>query len=226
MSFPRPAALAALVFGAALAAGCSTASHVADLARNDELYHDVPFTTKAPGDRPAFVAPLVDARSQEPLPTQSRGFPITYGNDQVWERPVVEMVGEVLQRQLEASQLFPEVTAAAAPTTLVVVPSLVSFLSGAAEAIAGSSSFAEVGLRLQVFGPADGNGKRALLHDAVYGNRQATEAGLSPISPYRLLGRALQVSVGKALAGLDGSNVARSNVPLGVAVPVPASATK
>lgn len=226
MKFPRLVTCVAFALGALGAAGCSVPGGPADFANNCELYSDVPFQTKAPGDRNVFVAPVVDARTGEGLPTSDRGFPIHYGDDAVWDRPVVEMVGEVLQRQLASSRLFPEVAPAASPESLVIVPTLVSFLAGAAESVGGSSSFAEVGLRLQVYGPAGSDGKRTLLHDQVYGNRQATGAAMTPPSPYRLACRAMQISMAKALAGLDGSNVGRSNVPIGDATPVPASATK
>jgi len=213
-------ALVAMTWLGLFAGACATSSQSVDLANNDQLYKDVPFATKAPGDRAVFVAPLVDGRVGKDLPTQERGFPITYGDDQVWERPVPVMVGEVLQRQLQSSGLFTEVAATASPQALVLKPTLVSFLTGAAESMAGSSSFAEVGLRLQVFGPADATGKRAVLFEDLYANRQMTEVALNPVSPYRLIGRALHISVGKALAGLDGSNVSRSNVPIEVVEPV------
>ena len=62
-------------------------------------------------------------------------------------------------------------------------------------------------------------------HDHVYGNRQRTEHQVNPVSPYRLIGRALQVTMSSALKGLDGSNVARSNVPVEVAQPAAAEAS-
>lgn len=221
MTSLRPVACAALL-AIALFPACSTTNDAVDLARNERLYADVPFTTKAPGDRPVFVAPVADARTAQDLPTQERGFPIAYGNDEVWERPVAEMVGEVLQRQFQQSGLFTAVLDAPRPDALVVKPSIVTFLAGAAESIAGSRSFAEVGVELQVFGPADAAGKRQLLLQAVYGNRQASDVSIKPVSPYRLIGRALQVSVGKVLTGLDGSNVSRSQVPIEVALPASA----
>jgi hypothetical protein len=220
MTSPRKAVPAAMVLCLGLFVGaCTTPTSVVDFARNEQLYVDVPFQTKAPGDRPVFVAPVTDMRDGKDLPHQERGFPITYGNDEVWERPVTEMVGEVLQRQFQNSGLFPAVVEAAAPESLVIKPSLVSFLAGEASSIAGSSSFAEVALKVQVFGPADASGKRAVLLEETYGNRQASEVSLKPISAYRLVAKALQVSVGKTLVGLDGSNCSRSNVPMDAMLP-------
>lgn len=227
MNSPRsaaPAASALLVL--LLGAGCATPNLVVDLARNDQLYADVPFVTKAPGDRAVFLAPIADDRKADELPTQERGFPIVYGGDEVWERPVEAMVGDVLERQVRGSGLFTTVVPTASPEVLVVKPTIVSFLAGAAESVAGTRSFAEVGLRLEVFGPSDAAGQRPLLLDTIFASRQASEPTLNPISPYRLVGRALQVSIGKALTGLDGSSVGRSQVPLSVAVPASASPAK
>lgn len=208
---------------AVLPVACSTNSQVADFAKNDLFYTDVPFQTKAPGDRVVFVAPLADARDGAQLPQAERGFPITYVGDDFWERPVAEMMGEVLQRQLASSGLFAAVEDHAVPNGLVIKPTLVSFLGGATEAISGASSFADVGVRVQVLGPAAGDGKRVLLLDRVYGNRQVSPNEINPVSPYRLVGRAMQLAMTKLLTGLDGSNVARSDVPLD-AVPAEASA--
>jgi hypothetical protein len=83
-----------------------------------------------------------------------------------------------------------------------------------------SSTFAEIGLRIQVLGPAAADGKRPVWHDHVYGNRQVSELDIKPVSPYRLIGRALQLTMSNAMTGLDGSNVARSHVPIDVLAPL------
>ena len=201
-----------------LAAACGTLNYTADFSNNELFFADVPFRTKAPGDRQVFVAPLTDERGGTVLPLHERGFPIRYGNDDFWERPVCEMLTEVIERHLTNSELCPAVETEAAPNVLIMKPTLVMFTVGSKEAMAGSATFAEVGLRIQVFGPADANGERPLWHDCAYGNRQMSEFDVKPVSPYRLIGRALQLTMSKALAGLDGSNVGRSNVPVAVVV--------
>jgi hypothetical protein len=201
-------------FGLLALAACTTTNQVADLANNEVLYRDVPFATKAPGDRAVFVAPVVDARDGRALPAHDKGFPIQYVGDDFWERPVPQMLGDVLSRQLAASGLFTTVASQASPDALVLKPSLVTFVGGAHEAISGSRTFAEVAMRVQVLGPTGSDGKRAVLHEQVYGHRQASPLALKPVSPYRLYGPALQQAVAKLLAGLDGSNVARTHVPL------------
>lgn len=207
-----------------LGCGCANLNYAADLARNDLFYVDLPFATKSPGDRPVHVLPVADAREQVAMPVHDRGFPITYAGDDFWERPVAEMVGEVLQRQLRDSLLFPDVIDAVQPDALLVKPTLVAFTTASVEGISGSRSWAEVGFKLQVFGPVDGQGKRAVVLERLYSNRQATQLELHPASPYRLVGRALQQVMGKALLELDGSNITRSKVPVDAIVDVSAGA--
>lgn len=208
-TFPRrllPVLLAALP-------ACSTADYTADLATNENLYVDVPFTTKAPGDRSVCITPTADGRLPANLPNNDRGFPITYTTDDFWERPVPAMVGDVLVRQCEDSELFDAVCAQPEPTALVLKPTLVSFFGGSTESISGRRSFAEVALRIQVYGPAGAGGARELLLDQTFANKQTTPTELNPASPYKLVGRALQHTIAKLMTSLDGSNVARSDVP-------------
>lgn len=203
-------------------AACQAPNHVADLAHNDALYVDVPFVSKAPGDRTACLLPVADARTAA-LPATDKGFPITYGADDFWDRPVGEMVADVLRRQLAQSRLFAAVAQEARADAVLVQPTLVSFAAGSVEAIMGSSSFADVGLRVVVMGPASADGERPVWHDRVYQSRQTTPAEVNPVHPFRLVGRALQVAMRGALAGLDGSNVGRSGAPV-VGMPPTAAA--
>lgn len=198
----------------ALAAGCSTLEKTPDLAVNPRLYTDVAYESAAPGDVEVFVAPTVDQRDGAALPTHDHGYPIRYGGDDFWQRPVAVMVGEVLHRQLQQSRIFGALVDRAGPDCAVLKPSLVTFTVGAQEGMAGSMTFAEVGLRVVVLGPAGADGARPLWHDQVYANRQRTELQVNPASPYLLVGPALQVAMAGALSGLDGSNVARSDVPV------------
>lgn len=199
---------------AVFAAACSAYHPAADFAQNELFYADVSFATKAPGDRPVWVAPVIDARTPETLPTSERGFPIRYGGDEFWDRPVTTMLGEVLDRGFGNSQLFPAVQERASADALLVKPTLLAFTLGSTEAVAGSRSFAEIALRVQVLGPAAADGKRGLLHEQVYGHRVASEVGFKPVSPYLLVAPVLQTTMQKLLRGLDGSNVARSAVPI------------
>ena len=181
---------------------CNTADYTPDLATNEALYVDVPYTTKVAGDRAACVTPMADGRVATSQPNNDRGFPITYTTDDFWERPVTAMVSDVLTRQFADSELFTEVCEQPEPNALVIKPTLVSFLGGSTEAVSGRRSFAEVAIRLQVYGPSGNGGKRELLLDQTYANKQTTPTELNPASPYKLIGRALQQTIARALNGL------------------------
>ena len=106
----------------ALAAGCSTLEKTPDLAVNPRLYTDVAYESAAPGDVEVFVAPTVDQRDGAALPTHDHGYPIRYGGDDFWQRPVAVMVGA-------ASELV-------AAATICVVPAEGASFSGTATAAA------------------------------------------------------------------------------------------
>jgi len=72
---------------------------------------------------------------------------------------------------------------------------------------------AEVGIRVQVYG-AEEDGKRPLLHDQMYSDRQMSTVAMLPMSSFIIAGRALRTTVARLVSGLDGSNVSRSGVPL------------
>jgi hypothetical protein len=205
-------------------AACQSIGHVADFAVNELFYRDLEWRTKAPGDRAVCVLPVVDTRDPAALPTAERGLPIRYGSDDFWDRPVPEMLGEVLVRQLQDSALFTAVQEQATADALLVKPTLLRLANGAIEEMSGSRSFAEIALQLQVLGPAGADGKRVVLHEQTYGNRTITQNEINPTPSYLVLGRALRVTMQKVLTGLDGSNVARSTVPVEVGVPTEASA--
>jgi hypothetical protein len=197
----------------ALLSACQTGQR-RDLTANSSLFRPTGFRTGAPGDRAVFVAPLADGREVAVLPASADGFPITYDPDGRWQRPVREMVQELLQDELRESGLFARFLTGAQPDALVVKPTLVRFHSGTIETMEGARSLAEVALRLQVYGPADAAGRRPTWHDAVYADAQVSGVRMVPVSTFVLTGRAAQAALHRALAGLDGSNVARSGVPL------------
>lgn len=205
-----------------LLAGCQSTGQVPDLGDNPDLYRDLGFVSKLPGDRAVFVAPLQDQRRQEQLPEAQGGFPITYDSDERWCRQPADMVDDVLRRELAHSRVFAAVLPSPQPGALVLMPTLQEFQSGAVELDMGCRTLAEVGIRVQVFGPADAKGERQLLHDEVYAQRETSSVAMVPMSTYLLSARALRGSMQRLLSGLDGSNVGRSNLPLAL----PAAAAK
>lgn len=194
--------------------GCATGKQVADLATNEAIYRDVAFSTRAPGDRTVFVTPLADSRRSESLPMAQGAYPILYDADGRWQRTPAEMLDEVLRREVVRSGLFGTEVARAAEADVVLVPSLITFATGAMELDMGACALAEVALRLKVFGPLLADGSRELLLDEVFNDRQVTESGLKPPSRFPLAGLAARNAMQRLLQELDGTNVGRSGVPV------------
>lgn len=223
MTAPR---LFALLCAFAALAGCKS-TPVADLALNPELYAYTDYVCKAPGDRTVFVAPVTDARTDVSVADEVNvgGFPVSYDVDGRWHRPVVEMVDEILRHEIEESEIFDEVVASPAKAQILVVPTLVSFRTGAVEEMSGGRAVAEVSMRIEVHGPADANGNRKLMFEQAFVDRKVTEASFRTASRYVLAGVSLRAVVLRMLQTIDSKNVAREGMPMPVQTGTPAEAS-
>lgn len=210
--------------------GCKSNQGGRDLGRNEVLYPHTRFLTEVAGDRTLFVLPVRDSRDVSALPASNATFPVIYDSDGRWERPVRMMVDQVLREELQASCMFSGLTPKAQPTDLLLQPTLLRFHSGVIETIEGGRSLAEVTLRLQIHGPEDAPGSRPIWFDRIYTDTQISSVSLVPLSTLLLSGRTLQSVMVQALAGIDGSNVSRTGMPLepvnGEAAPAGAPAGK
>lgn len=209
MKFP-----AVLLLPLAVVAACAAPKQVADFAANDNLCGELAFVSKLPGDRSVFVTPVVDERAPAVLPTGQDGYPILYDADGRWQRSPTEMMDELLRRELAASRIFAKEAASAKEADVVLVPSLVTFATGAMELDSGARALADVAVRVKAFGPVGQDGQRALLLDQVYADRATTEAALAPPSRFPLAGQVVRSSMLRMLQALDGSNVGRDGVPV------------
>jgi hypothetical protein len=210
MNPPRPTLPFALC---ALLAACSSTDHkVADFGANPEIYPGLGYKTKQPGERTVFVGPVMDARRDDVLPAGLGGFPVVYDNESRWERPVPAMLDDVLHSDLQASGLFPSFAPTAKVADVIVMPSLVTFATGSVELDSGARAMSDLALRVQVYGPI-ADGKRPLLFDQVYGERQMSDASMRTPSRVLLTGRVLRATMQKIVRGLDGANVSRTGVP-------------
>jgi hypothetical protein len=210
MNPPRPTSTFALC---ALLAACSSTDHkVADFGANPEIYAGLGYKTKQPGERTVFVGPVVDARRDDVLPAGLGGFPIVYDNESRWERPVPAMLDDVLHSDMLASRLFSSFAPNAKVADIIVMPSLVTFTTGSVELDAGARALSDLGVRVQVYGPI-ADGKRPLLLDQVYGDREMSDASMRTPSRVLLTGRVLRATMQKLMRGLDGANVSRAGLP-------------
>lgn len=223
MTAPR---LFALLCAFAALAGCKS-TPVADLALNPELYAYTEYACKTPGDRTVFVAPVTDGRTDVTAADAANvgGFPVSYDVDGRWHRPVVEMVDEILRNEIEASEIFDEVVPSPAKAQILVVPTLVSFRTGAIEEMSGGRAVAEVSMRIEVHGPADQDGNRKLMFEQAFVDRKVTEASFRTASRYVLAGVSLRAVVLRMLQTLDSKNVAREGMPMPAQTGSPAEAS-
>jgi len=202
-----------------LVAACSTGPGLADLANNPDLYLDVGFVTKLTGDRSVFVAPVLDERQSAGLPESLSGFPIIYDTDARWDRAVAMMVDDLLRRELAGSGLFASIQTRAANADVVVQPTLQTFLTAQMEMMSGGRAIAETGLRIRVWGPAT-DGRRQLVHDSVYRDRQMTGVERRTVARHLLAGRSMRATMMRVMHGFDGANLGRSGMPV-APLPVP-----
>lgn len=191
---------------------CQSAA-TADLAQNDSIYQATAYATRLPGDRTVFLAPLADERTA-PVDAAAVDYPILYDADQRWERPVVDMVDEVLRREIEDSSVFAAVLAQPAAADVVLVPSLVAFATAAIEQESGGRALAEVGIRVRAYGAPGGDGARTLLLDQIFGDRTVTDIAFRTASRHVLAGTAVRATLLRLLQGLDSKNVGRNGMPV------------
>ena len=193
-------------------AGCQT-SNALDLGRNTELYSSPGYRSKLPGDRAVFVAPLRDERNANP-PVEEGPYPIRYMSERVWDRPLVEMVNDILLEELDQSRVFREILSRPTSESLVLMPSLVQMSGGQQEMVEGARSLVVIAIRVQIHGPANADGDRALLLDQIYSDRQGSPISFRPPTIVTLTGVSLRYTMASLVSGLDQSNVASTGVPL------------
>ncbi len=211
MPTPRRALLAFLV---TLAACASAGTDDRDLATNPSLYQSPGYKSQLPPDRAVFVAPMLDQRRPPAIEAATGPSIVTHMPEGKWTRSLPVMIDEVLRKELGSSGVVAAVLPQARNDALVIKPTLVVGACGAQEHVAGRRSFAEIGIKIVVLGPADANGKRTPLHDHLYGHAQVSEIEMSPVPAPNLMGMTLRTTLAQLLAGIDQSNVARSGVPL------------
>ncbi len=223
----HPLTMGSLVLALAVSACSSTDSKLADFALNDLIYKGTTYTSRMPGDRTLFLAPIVDNREQDGLPATQGAYPIVYDDESRWNRTVAEMLDDVLHKDLQQSHVFSSFVDSAANADVVIQPTLITFLTGSMELESGSRALSELGMKLQVLGSIGFDGQRTVLFERLYGERQLTDPAMRPPSRVMLTGRVLTSTMQKLVRSIDGSNVGRSGLPLMVpaVLPVPTAKT-
>jgi len=180
----RTPTLTSSVFLIAVLGGCASAPNpVHDLATNDDMYVDTGYRAAHKQARTAYVKPLLDRRKRL---TDDATYPRTYTRDQFWERPVGEMLDDLVQREIREAGIFREVCDDEASADWVIEPVLLGFNGYVEERPVGRRTIGETTFHLRVLGKPDKNGKREVLRavkieaPAESGNRFAVD------NPYRL----------------------------------------
>lgn len=196
-------------------AGCHSPRDKLDLRENPDLYRSPGYTARIPVDRGVFVAPLVDERRDDVVDAAGPN-PTQWMPDSRWARSPVAMIEDILRDELADSRVFVQVQRTPPPDakTLVLRPYLTAARVGAQEHTAGRRSIADLGLRIVVYGPDEGHGRRAIVFDRPFRETTQSEVQSRPPSAPGLLGLALRQAMANVLAALDQSNVSRSGVPI------------
>ncbi len=200
-----------------VALSCQQFTDSIDLRRNGELYRSPNYRARVAVDRAAFLAPLVDERQGIPGPGQVGGpYPVSYMSDGEWPRPLLEMLEDIIIDELRDSGVFASLVRdpGVAADTLVVRPFLMTARTAWEERPFGRRAFAEIGMRIVVYGPQPAGGERPVLLEREFGEVVTSEVTVRPPSKPQMFGKALRAAMGKLLGMLDQSNVARSGVPL------------
>lgn len=187
---------------------------IIDLGKNAKLYVPPQYVVQVGVDREAFLAPLVDGRDGS-VPMDAKGpYPITWMPDSIWARPPILMLDGLCTEAVEQAGLFAATTRSTpvAAETLVFRPTLLRFLGGDEEQVAGRRSLARVAIRFEVLGPIGTDGERPVLFDETFEAETGTSVQLDPVHPPAVVGAAVSRVLHQALAAIDQSNVARSGL--------------
>ncbi|MCA8943889.1 MAG: hypothetical protein KDB80_15100, partial [Planctomycetes bacterium] len=176
-----------LVLGAVCLASCEFSPPPRDLRKNPALYESTGYRARVMVDRAAFLAPLVDERA--PIAEASGPYPRKYYDDAVWDRPMLEMVEEILADEIRDSGIFTLVQRSQPDAeTLVVTPYLRGVVYGEEEQPHGRRSLAEIELRLVVHGAGESVESRPVLFDRAFREVAQTPVSMLPTRATSLVG--------------------------------------
>lgn len=190
--------------------GCRTPPRN-DLEDNRELYRSPRYTAALPADRDVMVLPLADERGPPAL--EASKVVVSLMPEGVWSRPLPVMLDAVVRKEITESKVFRSVLPTARHDCLLLKPVLVDGHGAIVEEIHGRYTYAQLAIRIDVFGPSDGQGQRRKIFTETYSHRQVGDRAMRPISPMILTGMCLQRIVSTMLHDIDTQNLARNLAP-------------
>lgn len=191
---------------------CGSTTDTCDLRTNPSLYARTAYETRVLVDTAAFLAPLVDERV--PIVEAAGPYPRKYVDESVWDRPMLEMIEDIIADELRDSGVFTSVVRSKpAAETLIVTPYLRRAICGEEEQPTGRRSLAEIEIRFVVHGPGADADAREIVFDRTFQEVAQTPVKMRPPQSTTLIGIILNKALRKALEALDQSNISRSAIP-------------
>lgn len=206
----------AFVLFLSIVSACASRPAPLDLAENEQIYRAPRYVTRVPVDRAAFLLPIADERDARPADASAPAFPRRPMPEELWARPIPEMLDDVLHDGLLRAGLVAAIDTRVppAPEVILVEPFLLDARGFLEEQIAGRCTLATLAIRVVVSSPADASGKRELWFDETYEQSAGTQPTRSPTPIPELMGRALYDAMKRFMSDFDRSNVARSGLPI------------
>ncbi len=206
-SVHRAVPAAVCVLGLALASCGSTGA--TDLGTNEWLYGGSGYRARIPGDRPAFVAPVRDARTA-PDPAPDGEFTISYYSDDRWERPPAQMIDDVVRSDLAESGVFTEVSERPWSNGCTINVELRQFDVGSEMHVTGWRSFAALTIAVEVNGPLTPAGNRPVLLQEQFDESLHSFVSWDPPAASQLMATILERVMNRMLGVLDQEGVGRA----------------
>ncbi|MFO1051787.1 MAG: hypothetical protein U1F36_06200 [Planctomycetota bacterium] len=209
------AACAVVALSLLLLSSCASKPEVLDLAHNERLYQPPRYHARLPADRPALLLPVDDQRHKQPADASAPHWPRRPMPEELWARPIPEMVDDLLRRSLADSGVVAQLDTRVPPAAEVIVvqPVLLDARGYLEEQAAGRCTLSSFTLKLVVSSPAAADGTRATIFEQTYEQSAGSQVTRSPTPIPELLGRCVRDAIARVLADLDRNNVGRSGLP-------------
>jgi len=181
----------------------SCASSVSkDLVRNERLYASTGYQAEHAQTRSVFVRPLRDRR--QALEAYNQGiYPVTYTQDDYWERPVRTMLDELFRRELKSSGVFAHFTKDPKVADWVLEPTLLAFHGAIEERVVGRVTKGLTRLHVRVWGPRGADGQRRILRESEYAGPVEAAGLLFVPDPHALAAASFRKAMTLVLADID-----------------------
>ncbi len=187
-----------------------------DLRLNHKLYHDTAYRARLASDKLVFCTPIKDVRANVAVVAAASGpYPITHMPENVWARPLLEMIEDILMDELVASDVFAGVDLSVPPPdeALIFELSLMTLHAAQEERPFGRRTYSDIGIAVRIYGAKQGSKERPIVFERQFGKISSSNVGTSPPMIAKMVGSALRGVLLDMLAAIDQSNIARSGIP-------------